>query len=199
MKIINSKMKEYIPSIIAIVFFTIVIIGLLIFKKDKVFVEDKSILNNFSSNYVSNDEEGMDLYYRYHVEDGLLFKFIGSNTYDNYYGYYYSENREELPSFLKNIILIHNADYGSWDYDIDNTCYKIILDNYNVMYNNFYGNSNIDLNMDEEFKSIISVNDDSLCLLDSIEDNYTKIIDTYLVDIVRGNDKLVIQEKVVFI
>lgn len=156
-------------------------------------------LNTFSFNYIVDYEVGMDLYRLYQAEDGLLFKFVGSDIFDEYYGYYYRDDVKELPSFLKNIVLINEADIGTWDYDIDNNCYKISLNEYKVMYNKLYESDLGDFTVEEEFKSKIMVNNDSLCIIDYIYNDYTKFVDTYLVNIVRMDNKIVIYEKVVFI
>lgn len=193
----RNKIKQYIPAIVVGLIFIIIILLLLLFYKDNdTFRLD---INNVSFNNVVDDEEGMMLYNRYQVEDGLLFNFIGSNMYDGYYGYFYKDEVKNIPSSLKNIILIKNADYGSWDYDMDSRCYCSSLDNYKSFYNNLYGDEELDLTFDEKLNSKLIVDDNSICIIDTIDNNYTKAIDTYLVNIVRIDEKIIVYERVIFI
>lgn len=192
-------MKKKIKVIITIAICLIIIVLILLFafynKDSKV----NSKLYGTSFNYKLEDEEGMKLYNRYQIEDGILFNFVGSNMYDNYYGYFYKDDLNLLPNFLKNIVLIKEVDHGGWDYDIDNMCYKLSLDSYKKLYNNLYGDDEFDFSVDDNLKEKIMVDDNNICISDVLELDYTKTIDTYLVNIVRLNNKIVIYERVLFI
>ena len=194
----KKDIKKYISFIIVIIVIIVIIILLMLFDKDDNKV--KLNLNGVTSNYAFNDIDGMMLYNRFQVEDGLLFSFIGSNSYEEYYGYYYKEEIDKLPSLLKNIILINDADYRTWNYDEDNRCYRLFMEDYNIIYDKLFGNSkDKDLEIEQEFENYIIVDDDGICATDYIGNNYNKVIDTYLVNIINNDDKIVIYERVAFI
>lgn len=157
-------------------------------------------LNEVSHTYKVDDEEGMLLYNRYQVEEGILFNFVGSNSFDDSYGYYYSGKVLELSNFIKNIILIKDSDYGTWDYDMDSYCYKISIDEFKNQYYDFYHDKEVDLSFDDKYNNVIIVDDNNICIKDTINGTeYTKVVDTYLINIVRLNGKIIIYERVAFI
>ncbi len=189
----NKKVNIYISIVIGFILLFVIVLNSFSNKDKKV----DNTLYEASFNYKTKDEEGMTLYNQYHPEDGLLFDFVGSDMYD-YYGEFYKGTVEKLSDFIKHVIFIKNADYGSWEYDMDRMCYKLSLNDYKALYQEFYGNDYTDISVDDGLKDKIII-DDSICISDNIQKSYTKTIDTYLVNIARLDNKIIIYERVAFV
>ena len=190
--------KKYILSIIICFLVIIVVFEIfnLFFSKD---VSKKLDLNKVSYNYKVHDSDGMMLYHRYQPEDGLLFNLIGNNGFKDYYAYYFKKNKiDNLSNFVKNIILLNDADYTKFNYDDKNNCYQISYDDYKIIYDKLFNDADYILNFDEEFISI-NYNDKDVCVKEFRTSNYKKVLDTYLVNIVRLNGKIIVYERVAFI
>ena len=155
-------------------------------------------LNGVSKNYVVDDDIVMLLYNRYNPENELLFDLVGSNRNDSY-AYYYKNKKvsyNDLSSEIKNMILLNDADYKSGTYDDKRKCYYMSKDSFKVIYKKLFGHEDYDLS-----KFSLNVSDDGNNLCIGIKDNneYTKMIDTYMVNAVRDGKYINIYEKVAFI
>lgn len=160
-------------------------------------------LNKTSSNYVIDDSVVMSLYNRFNPERELLFNLVGSDTNEDYYGFYYREDKvldDDLDDRLKNTILINDSDYTTGRYDDKRRCYYMSISDYKVIYDKLFGSDDYDINFDESFKPRVYVDDDSICIKDSERNNnYEKIIDTYMVNAIKDDEYITIYERVAFI
>ena len=160
-------------------------------------------LNKTSSNYVVDDSEIMNLYNRFNPERELMFNLVGSDTNEDYYGFYYRDDKttyEEFDNNLKNTILINDADYKTLEYDSSRRCYYMSLSDYEVIYDKLFGSDDYDINFDESFKPRVYVDSDSICITDrDINNGYDKIVDTYMVNAIKEDGKIIIYERVAFI
>ena len=112
-----KKFKKYIPIVVICLILLIGTIWYLLLQHEN---KEKE-LTGVSSNYEVQDDMAMMLYNRFHPEDDIMFGIIGSDNYQDYYGYYYKKDKityEDLSSLLKNMILIHDADYKTGVYDV---------------------------------------------------------------------------------
>ena len=196
-----KKIKKYIP-LVAICF--LVFIGIIIgFRKRSFSLNEKpKKLNKVSFNYQVQDDIGMMLYHRFHPEDDLLFGIIGSDHLKDYYAYYYKNNKltsQDFPSFLKNMILIHDADYKTGEYNEDEHCYRMSYDNFRVIYDKLFGSNDLEFTFDENISPKVIQKENELCIEEQQVYDYKKTIDTYLVNIVRLDNKIIIYERVAFI
>ena len=160
-------------------------------------------LNETSSNYVVDDSEIMNLYNRFNPERELMFNLVGSDTNEDYYGFYYRNDKttyEEFDNNLKNTILINDADYKTLEYDSSRRCYYMSLSDYEVIYDKLFGSDDYDINFDESFKPRVYVDSDSICITDrDINNGYDKIVDTYMVNAINDGEYITIYERVAFI
>ena len=194
------KINKYV--VIIVVYLIIMGIILFIFTREEEKEKIDWNLYKVSPNYTLDDSEELVLYNQFQVEERLLFNLVGSDGIKDYYGYFYKEDGFYLSgesSFIKNVILINNADYGSWDYDMDNMCYRLSLNEFKTLYRNFYGNEIEEFTFDTEFVPAVYVDDSSICISDIKNTEYSKVIDTYLVDVEKSDEKIIIYEKVIFI
>ena len=194
------KINKYV--VIIVVYLIIMGIILFIFTREEEKEEVDWRLYKVSPNYVLDDSEELVLYNQFQVEERLLFNLVGSDGIKDYYGYFYKDDGfylSEESSFIKNVILINNVDYGSWEYDMDNMCYRLSLAEYRTLYKNFYGSEIEEINFDIEFVPAVYIDDSSICISDIKNTQYSKVIDTYLVDVEKSDEKIIIYEKVIFI
>lgn len=183
----------FISCLIALILFS------LLYKKDEKDTLKKLDLNKTSFNFVVNDNDGMMLYRRFQPEDGLLFDLIGSDSFKDYYAYYFKKNKTNtLSNFVKNIVLLTDADYTKWNFNKDNNCYEITLDDYKVVYDKLFNDNNLKIDFDNEF-IVANSDDNKICVEERFKTRYTKVLDTYLVNIVRLGDKIIVYERIAFI
>ena len=199
MKMNKKDLVKYV--IVGIILLIIIGVVILLLGNNK---EDVKLnINSVSDNYVVDNSTVMSLYNRYNSEKGLLFNLIGSNTFSDYYGYFYSKDKitySDLDNVIKNTILINDSDYKTGEYNDENNCYYMTKDNFGVIYNKLYGKDDYNLNFDDSYPVEVRVEEDNICISDGeFGGSYNKLIDTYMVNAVEEDNYISIYEVVAFI
>lgn len=196
----KKNRNKLIIIFISIIILIIIALVLINFNKDNnsVKLDNKNVSNNLTP----NDEMINFLYERYQVEDNLKFQIAGSNTYNDY-AFYYKKNKVTFNDFsdiYKSYILLDLMNY-QYDYDEEKNCYYYSLDEFKNIYEKYYGkvdDFNIDTN--EEYQPHFYLSNNSICISrEEPHHNYNKTVDTYFVNGVYQNDKIIIYERVAFI
>lgn len=157
-----------------------------------------------SSNLVIEDETINFLYERYHLEDGLKFTIAGSDIYKDSYAVYYSKDKvifDDFPDIYKSYILLDLINYQD-DYDNDRECYRYSLQEFKDTYLKYYGSvDNFEIDTKEEFQPHFYLSDEEICISsdDSLRNNYSRTVDTYIVNSFYQDDEIIIYERVAFI
>lgn len=201
-RLFMKKNKRKIIILIGVLVLFIVLFIIIVNKK-KDYIE-KIDLGGVSSNYQIDDEMVTFLYERYHPENGLLFSLIGSNSQvKDYYGYYYKEDKtdfDKFPDILRNFILLNTITYNEGGYDEERRCYLYSLEEFRDLYHKNFGN--LDQFKVEVYDNIVPhiyLNESSICITDEVSSNYTKVVDTYLVNADYQDDRIIIYERVSFL
>lgn len=198
MKIKREELIKYIVIGISVLIVFIVIIILLSKNKDT----NNINLNKVSDNHMVDDSMVMALYERFNPERELLFNLIGSNNNKDYYGYYYKDNSisyKDLDDVVKNTILINDADYTTGKLDKENECYNMSVSDFKVIYEKLYGKKDYNLKFNDKYEIDVKLEDDNLCIKSNSREDYTKVIDTYMVNAITDKNIITIYERVAFI
>ena len=174
------------------------IIGLLGNNKNKSNINLKGVSNNYNVDNL----EVMDLYYRFNPENELLFNIIGNNSNKDNYATYYKKNEfnyKDLSSDIKNIILLNDADYKSGKFDDSRKCYYMSINSFKTVYKKIFGTEDYKINFDNIVTPKVYIDKDNLCIGTRDSVDYTKVVDTYMVNAVFDKDKISIYERVAFI
>lgn len=193
----QDLIKLLIISVIILIIFIVIIFMLGKGKK-----EEQLDLNKISNNYVIDDSIVMNLYNRYNPERGLLFSLIGSNSNKKYYGYYYKDDikYDDLDDTVKNTILINDADYKTGKYDEERQCYYMNNDDFGIIYNKLFGKDDYNIIFNGGDGTLIYSDEDKICISEDMMNNeYNKVIDTYMVNAIRVDSYITIYERVAFI
>ena len=164
-------------------------------------------MNKTSINYSVKDDTIQFLYDRYHPENGLKFFIAGSNLVSNdNYAFYYKKDKvdyKDFPSIYKNYILLEVMNYKDHPLDEERNCYLYSLVEYQNAYQKYFGSlDGFEVDVSEKFNPHFYLDEDNICISDSNETNvesYQKTIDTYMVNAVYQEDKIIIYEKVAFV
>lgn len=196
------KKKDLIKFIIiGVVILGIFILVIVLLGNNK--SEDSNIkLNKTSNNYVVDDDISMNLYYRYSSESELLFNVVGSSSDKDNYAYYYRKNKvtyDDLNDTIKNTILFNDADYKSGEYDNERNCYYMTINSFKTIYKKLFGHDDYNIEFGESFNPKVYVDDKNLCIGTKENNDYTSVIDTYMVNVVKNNNYITIYERVAFI
>lgn len=164
-------------------------------------------LSQTSKNKVSSSKVIQMLYDRYQAEDGLKFQIVGSDIsreIDNNYALYYKGKVKfsDFPDIYKSYILLDLINYNQGSYDEKNSCYNYSLEEFQDIYKKYYGSLNsFSLDTNTQYLPNFSLNQDNICISsnDNINNDYSKVVDTYFVNGVLKDDEIVIYERVAFI
>jgi len=192
----KNLIKYIIVGMIVLFVFVVIIIWL---DKNK----DNSRINLYSvsNNYSVDNDMIMGLYNRYNPENELLFNIIGSDHTDMF-AYYYKRDKTTYKDFnsnIKSVILFNDADYKSGEYDSKRNCYYMSINSYKAIYKKLYGYDDYDIKFSEDFEPRVYVDGDKLCIGTKESVLYNKVIDTYMVNVVKKGKNIIIYERVAFI
>lgn len=194
--------KKYRNTIIVVAILLLLIILLLIFPKNEEKKNEQKEINGVSLNHTIDDENITFLYDRYHSEEGLKFNLVGSDIYDDYAFYYKKKkvNFDDFSNVYKNYILLDLMNYRS-DYDQERKCYRYSLKEFKDIYFKYYGSlDGFNLNISEDYSPQIYVDNEVICISDNHgNSDYQKTIDTYMVNGIYDDDKIIIYERVAFV
>lgn len=185
-------------SIVIIIF----IVAFVNYNKDNKNINLK--IDKTSYNFESDDQMIQILYNRYHLEDGLKFRIAGSDQYD-YYTFYYKDKKvtfNEFPDIYKIYILLDTINYSDYGYDDERKCYKYPLEEFKDLYFKNYGSlDDFSIEKSDKYNPQIYLDENEICISDDDKpsNNYTKIVDTYMVNAENKDDKIIIYERVAFI
>ena len=199
---IDKKFWIVLGMFIVIIIFLIVFFG----KNDKKNIK-KLDINRTSTNYSVEDDTIQFLYDRYHPEDGLKFQLVGSDSVNpDYYAFYYKNDKvdyKDFPSIYKNYILLELMNYKDHTLDEERNCYLYSLEEYKNAYQKYFGSlEKFEIDVSEEFYPHFYLDEENICISNDVEmftGNYKKSIDTYMVNAVYQDEKIIIYERVAFV
>lgn len=200
------KQKKQIIMISLIGICVVILSGIIFFYFFRDSKKDTINLNKTSRNYQSSNDTIRFLYDRYQVEDGNKFSIVGSNTYseiDDSYGFYYKNDIKfkDFPSIYKNYILLDLINYQTGKYDEDRDCYFYSLDEFKDLYKKYYGSvGDFKIDTNAKYSTKFYLDTDNLCISSNRDVlDYSKTIDTYFVNGVFEENKIIIYERVAFV
>lgn len=163
---------------------------------------DLTYLKGVSKNLEKDDTVIMELYKRFNPENGVLFDYVGSETKNGFYGFYYQAdkiNYKDLPDVLKNYIVVQNLDYKAYSYNEEGHYYEVPLTVLKDVYYKIFGKNDMSFNFDVTLSPKVEVVKEVVRVYDYVALDYTSAIDTYLVNGVYQDNKIIIYERVAFI
>lgn len=196
-KTTNNKKKFIFIGILGLVIIFIILIH--IFRTPAV---DLTYLKGVSKNLEKDDSIIMELYKRFNPENELLFDLVGSETKNGYYGFYYQDdkvNYKELPDILKNYIVLQNSDYKTYSYNEEGHYYELPFIILKDVYYKIFGKNDMSFSFDVNLFPKVEVVEDDVRVYDYVALDYNSAVDTYFVNGVYQDDKIIIYERVAFV
>lgn len=190
--------------IIGSIFIFVMIIVLVFFGKQEQNNHNRLDNKDISNNLKVEDDMINFLYERYHPEDNLKFRIVGNNSKNSDYAFYYKKKKTTFDDFsdiYKSYILLDLMNYQD-DYDEERECYLYSLEEFKNAYEKYYGRvDDFVIDTNEEYVPHFYLDEDSICISreEMYHNDYDKTIDTYMVNGIYQDDKIIIYERVAFI
>ncbi|MBR3162421.1 MAG: hypothetical protein IKF19_06805 [Bacilli bacterium] len=186
--------------ITSIIIFIIIIICLWLISKNR--IEEKNINLYDVSNINDHDNPIIrDTYHQFNPEDDILFNILGSGNNKEFYAYYYKNDKvtsEELNEIIKTYLTIHSFDYKNSLVDTNKNCYQVKINDLNITYEKLFDDNKFKVSNSLNNPKI-EINNDNVCIYDTITNNYIYTLDTLFVNAAFQDDELLIYERVAFI
>lgn len=165
-------------------------------------IEDKNINTYEVSNIKdSNDPIIRDIYHQFNPEEDILFNLIGSGKDNNYYAYYYKNDKitfNELDNVVKTYLTIHSIDYKNAPVDLNKNCYQVKSNDLKIAYEKIFNQNNFKLDNTVNNPKL-EINNEDICIYDTNTSDYNYTLDTLFVNAAYQDNELLIYERVAFI